>query len=265
VVSAILYKVLGCAPSTRRDHGAFAAAASVGFVDGGRSTGRSRLAGARGCRLATRRRHAACPGLPSRRGGEAVAAFLRSAVAYRPAPRFRHLGWRRPGGRPAALLCAIRPALGRLPRATRTASGSVHRPGFRSLRAHDVRALLGAGGGDWQSGTLRSVGGCRRVPGFRDFRCRRSGNRPAASLCAIRPVAGRPTRATRTGSGSVHRPSNQPRLLLAARASAGNGFAVSWLPGCSAGGTVSAAPTALDTRALGLWFSVSEVGSDGQR
>lgn len=111
-------------------------------------------------RSAARRRKDAAAG-EARAAKEMLHGFLMSLPitvgGHRPATRFRHLGWCRPGSRPAALLCGIRSASGRRPRATRTVSGAVHRPCCHSRRALDVRAFARSGGDDirlprWNAG-----------------------------------------------------------------------------------------------------------------
>jgi hypothetical protein len=52
-----------------------------------------------------------------------------------------NLGWYRSGGRSAALLIAVRPASGWGPRATRTATGVVHRRGYHRGILLDSRAF----------------------------------------------------------------------------------------------------------------------------
>jgi hypothetical protein len=230
VVSAIVCKVQGCAPSTRRHHGAFAAATPVALLGGDRSAPRSRLAGARKYRLATRRCPAALPGLPPwhRSARDIATPWLAGSAGGR-------RGARAPT-RPSSLQVAPAPFL-----------VSVHRGG----------AVVAA--------PLWPAVACRPASGSWRLGWRRPGRRSAALLCAIRQEVGRSPRATRTVAGVVHRPDCRRRPLLDLLASARNGFEVRWLPGCSVGGTVSAAPTALDARALGLWFSVSEVGRDVHR
>ncbi len=126
-------------------------------------------------------------------------------------------------------------------------------------------AMRAADDGNGATAICRAAGGENRANGTWRLGWRRPGRRPAALLSALRTASGLGPRATRTVSASVHRPPCHRRHLSHFLAFVRNFFDVPWLPGCSVGGTVSAAPMALDARALGLWFSVFEVGSDGRR
>ena len=128
-----------------------------------------------------------------------------------------------------------------------------------------MAAFRTADGGNVATAICRAAGGGDHTHGIWGTGWRRPGHRPAALLFTVRQVMGKLPRATRAVSGFVHRPRCHRRQLSDLLAFVRKVFDVGWLPGCSAGGTVSAASTALDARALGLWFSVSKVGSDGPR
>lgn len=124
-------------------------------------------------------------------------------------------------------------------------------------------AFRSAGGGNVTTAITRAAGGGDLARGFWRFGWRRPGPGSAALLRAIRQVAVRSPRATRTVAGAVYRPgyhrSHRPDLRVSAR----NGVDVSRLLGWRAGGTVPAARMTRDARALGRWFSVSEVAAMG--
>jgi hypothetical protein len=121
------------------------------------------------------------------------------------------------------------------------------------------------GGGAWIAAILRPAGDRDSAPALRHVGYWRPAHRSAALLGTIRQAVNRQPRATRPVSGAVHRPGDHRRPLLHVRAFARDGCDLGWLPRGNAGGTVSAAPTVIDRRALGLWFSDSGVGSDAQR
>jgi len=131
---------------------------------------------------------------------------------------------------------------------------------------HVITAAIRAADGDNVAMAIcRAVGGGNNAHGLWRRAWRRPGRRPAALLSALRTASRLGLRATRAVSGSVHRPRGHRRHLSDFLAFVRNVFDVRWLPDCSAGGTVSAAPMARDAHALGLWFSDSGVGSDGRR
>jgi hypothetical protein len=153
---------------------------------------------------------------------------------------------------------ALRRPTGLLPSPCQCRSAAASARGRASIR----RAV---GGGAVLAAILRPAGGRDSARDSRRVGYWRPARRSAALLGTIRQAVNRQPRATRPVIGAVHRPGDHRRPLLNVRAFARNGCDVGWLPRGNAGGTVSAAPTVIDGRALGLWFSDSGVGSDAQR
>ena len=145
------------------------------------------------------------------------------------------------------------------------------RPRSRFLFRNDggghviTAAIRAADGGDAAAAICRAGGGGNQPRNLWCPAWRRHGCQLAALLTALRTASGLGSRATRAVLASVHRPRCHRRQLSDLLASVRNDFDVSWLPGCSAGGTVSAARMALGAPALDPWFSVSKVDSDGRR
>jgi hypothetical protein len=202
-----------------------------------------------------RRVHRASVSCRQRTGSAGVSRLPRTASDHRNARKLRHRWSRRFGGRPATLLCALRNASRRLPRATWPVLAAVHRPGHDPAGFSKVSA----------SGSGR--------PGIRQARGRPADG-PVSALAdrrrpgrSLRPffLCGRQRwRAPSLMAASSGRPGSHSIHAFPARASRCPDAGASSLPSGNLRGTISDALIVVDRGARGPLCSNMAVGVDRQ-